>query len=410
MLSKSNDEPSAGTLNQNLARSGSIFRDISKRFNFSFVHSLKYLLLFFTVYSSLGLGYVNAVFKSGLEIERNSYESTYGFTEVSDGNENYLTRGDFLKVLLINVKFSTGAINKCHTTYFSDVTIENDLNKFVCFAKEKQFIKGYADGTFRLNSNINLDEASRIIVRVTAQSVQWIESNGIGKQKSEKMAADESYYNQSSGENYYLKSLADSKYIPHSLYCKNQSIEEKELLEIIDRIDSNIQNREYSSYSQIMSCNNVVYEDTGFVNPMGDETCKGYSVSAGRDWSRGHTGIDFVTPSRESCWISSARMGEVTRAGSCSGGLGYCVVVRHPGGYSTLYAHGSGEFAQKADENGMSRNIASGDKVHAGERLMVMGGTGRATTIHLHFSLAANDDDVLNDYSRRINPQGTVPY
>ena len=70
----------------------------------------------------------------------------------------------------------------------------------------------------------------------------------------------------------------------------------------------------------------------------------------------------------------------VARSGGWNGGYGSYVVVSHPNGTQTLYAH-------------MSEVMASiGEQVSQGETLGLVGATGKATGAHLHFEVrgAAN--------------------
>ncbi|WP_338698315.1 M23 family metallopeptidase [Streptomyces sp. Q6] len=94
--------------------------------------------------------------------------------------------------------------------------------------------------------------------------------------------------------------------------------------------------------------------------------------SAGERWAHRHTGQDFAvgigTP------VRAAGAGRVVSV-SCGGGFGVEVVVRHPGGYYTQYAH----LAAVA--------VDQGEKVRAGQWLGQSGTTGNSTGPHLHFEV-----------------------
>ena len=63
------------------------------------------------------------------------------------------------------------------------------------------------------------------------------------------------------------------------------------------------------------------------------------------------------------------------RTGRQPTGWGNFVELRHPNGMTTLYAH-------------LSRiDVRSGDTLMAGERLGLVGSTGRSTGPHLHFEV-----------------------
>jgi murein DD-endopeptidase MepM/ murein hydrolase activator NlpD len=129
-----------------------------------------------------------------------------------------------------------------------------------------------------------------------------------------------------------------------------------------------------------------------FVNPMSQ--CRGYTFLRG--WRYSHTGVDLGHAA--GCWIVAAGSGVITRAGWC-GSMGYCTVIRHDNGYSTLYMHGQGKFA-----------VRTGQRVSAGQAIMTLGSTGYSFGPHLHLSLSAPGVDVVSNYHGRINPAGIIPY
>ena len=89
----------------------------------------------------------------------------------------------------------------------------------------------------------------------------------------------------------------------------------------------------------------------------------------------GNNGVDFGaaigTP------IRAAAAGEVivSRASGWNGGYGAYVVIRHPNGTQTLYAHNS------------SNAVGVGAYVAQGEVIGYVGNTGRSTGAHLHFEV-----------------------
>jgi murein DD-endopeptidase MepM/ murein hydrolase activator NlpD len=69
--------------------------------------------------------------------------------------------------------------------------------------------------------------------------------------------------------------------------------------------------------------------------------------------------------------------GTVVSAGWNAGGYGNFVVIDHGNGYKTLYAH-------------MLNNsviVKAGQRVTQGQKLGLMGSTGRSTGTHLHFEV-----------------------
>ncbi|WP_328398908.1 peptidoglycan DD-metalloendopeptidase family protein [Streptomyces sp. NBC_00390] len=100
-----------------------------------------------------------------------------------------------------------------------------------------------------------------------------------------------------------------------------------------------------------------------------------YSLSAGFDstgdhWARRHTGQDFAVgigaPVRS---VGSGRVVSVI----CGGGFGIEIVVQHPDGYYSQYAHLA------------SVTVDQGEQVRAGQWIGQAGTTGNSTGPHLHF-------------------------
>ena len=107
---------------------------------------------------------------------------------------------------------------------------------------------------------------------------------------------------------------------------------------------------------------------------------------------RRHQGIDLAA--QRNTPIYSIDHGRVIYAGHGFTGYGRLVIVEHiNGGYQSLYAH-------------LNRyKVQRGDVVKKGELLGLMGDSGRATGVHLHFEVHKNDV-VLNPLD--VLPQATV--
>ena len=99
-----------------------------------------------------------------------------------------------------------------------------------------------------------------------------------------------------------------------------------------------------------------------------------------------HTGIDIDGRTGDS--IRAAESGKVSFSG-CISGYGNTIIVDHPGGYSTVYAHNSANLVQK------------GQSVSKGEVIARLGATGNATGSHLHFEVRVN--------SKPANPLNYLP-
>ena len=114
---------------------------------------------------------------------------------------------------------------------------------------------------------------------------------------------------------------------------------------------------------------------------------------------KGHTGVDFGasigTP------VKAALGGEVVGVGNTDlipgcYSYGKWVMVSHPDGLSTLYAHLSTQLVSK------------GQSVGTGDILGYSGATGYATGPHLHFGVYATDGVVISTFTNSLHCKGAV--
>lgn len=109
-----------------------------------------------------------------------------------------------------------------------------------------------------------------------------------------------------------------------------------------------------------------------YIKPIkGGRFTSGY----GRRWGRLHKGTDWACPVGTTVYASCG--GTVIQA-SYSGGYGKNVVISHPDGRMTRYAHNSKLL------------VHVGQKVEQGEPIALSGNTGRSTGPHVHFELYIN--------------------
>lgn len=100
-----------------------------------------------------------------------------------------------------------------------------------------------------------------------------------------------------------------------------------------------------------------------------------------------HEGIDLRAPTGTP--IYAAQSGKVVYADRRIRGYGKMIVIQHPSGLSTVYAHNSRLF------------VKAGDEVKKGKRIALSGATGRATGPHLHFE--------VRDGVAAVNPYSVLP-
>ena len=103
------------------------------------------------------------------------------------------------------------------------------------------------------------------------------------------------------------------------------------------------------------------------------------SSGFGRRWGRMHKGIDWACPTGTKVFASSN--GVVVSAGYVSG-YGNCVLISHPDGRMTRYAHNSKLL------------VKAGQSVSQGEVIALSGSTGRSTGPHVHFEILINGSQV----------------
>ncbi|MFI6048620.1 transglycosylase family protein [Streptomyces violascens] len=113
-------------------------------------------------------------------------------------------------------------------------------------------------------------------------------------------------------------------------------------------------------------------KSAGFTAPVDAHPSTPYH-QAGSSWASGyHTGVDFPVATGTS--VKAVTSGTVVEAG-WGGSYGYQVVIHHPDGRYSQYAHLS------------AVNVKVGQNVDTGQRIGRSGATGNATGPHLHFEI-----------------------
>lgn len=112
----------------------------------------------------------------------------------------------------------------------------------------------------------------------------------------------------------------------------------------------------------------LAFDRDHFQWPVKGTVISGFGM---RDGNR-HDGVDIKAPSGAP--IYAAADGEVVYSGNLRG-YGNLIIVRHPDRYYTTYAHNQKNL------------VTVGKKVEAGEKIALVGATGRATGPHLHFEV-----------------------
>ncbi len=132
-----------------------------------------------------------------------------------------------------------------------------------------------------------------------------------------------------------------------------------------------------------------------------------------------HAGIDIKTNGSEGYRVYSAADGYVSRVKVQSGGYGKAIYVRHPNGYTTVYAHLSkfndeiNAYVEKAQYRRESFTVdlypdAGALKVKKGEKIALSGNSGGSGGPHLHFEIRdTGTEHPLNPLLFGINVEDT---
>ena len=178
------------------------------------------------------------------------------------------------------------------------------------------------------------------------------------KQYQEVNAIVTKYQNQISGINSNLSAIEK---------------EQKEIQAAINKANQqNAQGQGDSNKNVITGTGNFAWPVPGY-----------YTISSqfGKRWGRNHNGIDIASSNGTvyGAKIVAADSGTVILSKYYSG-YGYCVIVNHGNGFTTLYAHMKAQSALRV-----------GDSVTKGSTIIgYVGASGNVTGPHLHFEIAYN--------------------
>lgn len=114
----------------------------------------------------------------------------------------------------------------------------------------------------------------------------------------------------------------------------------------------------------------------GWVVPVKNYTLSSGFASSGNRWANRHTGQDFAVPTGTPVRAASSGTVVSTNSGDA---FGNSIVIRHPNGYHTQYAHLS------------TIGVQEGQKVRTGQEIGRSGSTGNSTGPHLHFEVRVTE-------------------
>lgn len=111
-----------------------------------------------------------------------------------------------------------------------------------------------------------------------------------------------------------------------------------------------------------------------------------------------HSGLDIKTQGKENLRVHAAADGEIVRIRMQKGGFGHALYLRHPAGYTTVYAHLNNfradvqAYMKAAQYRNKKWTVdlypkAGTFKVKKGDVIAWSGNTGSSTAPHLHFEI-----------------------
>ncbi|MFA5829969.1 MAG: S-layer homology domain-containing protein [Candidatus Gracilibacteria bacterium] len=167
-----------------------------------------------------------------------------GYADGTFKPNNPINRAEFTKIIMGSLNDAAG-IEACLSNYqtngglvvFSDArtTLQNSTPawylKYVCYAKNKGFINGYPDGTFKPDNFINFVEAAKILANVF--------------QLGSDAQPNDPWYK------VYVDVLAYQKAIPTTILKFAQQITRGEMAEMVYRLKTGNKTKASMSYSQM---------------------------------------------------------------------------------------------------------------------------------------------------------------
>ncbi|OIO53245.1 hypothetical protein AUJ46_05205 [Candidatus Peregrinibacteria bacterium CG1_02_54_53] len=156
-----------------------------------------------------------------------------GYLDGTFKPDTRINRAEFVHFVINPFILDTNNMSAClrenvsssaSTVFFSDVSRDTWYANDVCFAKTKDIINGYPDGTYRPADSINFVEAAKIISNVFSLNI-------------EKNETGEFWYRP------YVQRLSDLHAIPVSITRFDKTITRGEMAEIVYRLKVNATDR-----------------------------------------------------------------------------------------------------------------------------------------------------------------------
>ncbi len=162
------------------------------------------------------------------DVEKDSLNYMYekgiftGYEDGSFGYDNYLTRAELLKIVMVAVYMPADSISD---VCFSDVQGDDWYVPYVCAAKEVGYISGYPDGSFKPNEPVNKVEALKMI----AEALNWdIKSDLVGTVAVFNDTYESEWYFKyviNALDKFYIEMTASGKFDPSNFITRGDAAE-----------------------------------------------------------------------------------------------------------------------------------------------------------------------------------------
>lgn len=130
---------------------------------------------------------------------------------------------------------------------------------------------------------------------------------------------------------------------------------------------------------------------SGFIKPVNSYVTTGMYYKSGQY----HGAVDFGAAGINGAPVFAVADGVVYLTRALTTSYGNYIIIAHPNGLYTLYAHGqAGSIA-----------VSEGQTVRQGQQIMRVGSTGNSSGPHLHFEVRVSP----GGYSNRVNPLNYLP-
>lgn len=175
----------------------------------------------------------------------------------------------------------------------------------------------------------------------------------------------------------------DSWYNTETVVRQEGSVGYHEIVAVVNTRNGKEVDREIIQENVIVESQPKIIERGTLTPPTYIWPTYSYTITSrfGQRWGRLHGGVDIGVSSGTTVMASSS--GRVVSAG-WNGDYGYCILLQHPDGRQTRYAHLNKVL------------VSAGESVSQGQKIGLSGNTGRSTGPHLHFEMIINGS--------RVNP------